>query len=87
MISDIVFSWNELTVTLMAWLAMVSLALGVDFGPEIYREKKARAQLTKSVAKLAERKIAKPTFDPNQTFQLGAFKIQPETARRRHARI
>jgi len=89
-IADIVFSWNELTVTLVAWLACVSLAVTADFAPEVYREKQARAQLMESVIMVAERRqVAKPiTFDPDATFQLGVFKIQPETVqKRRHAKV
>jgi len=93
-IADIVFEWNVLTSTMVAWLVCVSLAVAADAGPEMvrdaYREKKARAQLMESVTKMAERRqIAKPvTFDPDATFQLGVFKIQPEPAvRRRHAKV
>lgn len=90
MIADIVFDWNVLTATLVAWAAVVSLALGVDFGPDIYRERKARAVLTESVVRAHEiRRAAKPiTFDPDATFQLGVFKIEPQTVtKRRHAKV
>ena len=90
MIADIVFDWNALTTTLVAWALCVSLALAADFGPEVYREKKARAQLIETVARMAERRqVAKPiTFDPAATFQLGVFKIEkPPVTKRRHAKV
>lgn len=86
MIADILFEWNVLTSTIVAWLACVSLALAADFGPEIYRERKAHSKLAEGMARIAERKIATPSLDPDMTMQLGVFKIQPEPARRRHAR-
>jgi hypothetical protein len=87
-IADILLTWNELTATMVVWLGLVSLAVGLDFGPDIYRENKARAVLAESVAKAYERRQAEKTvtFDPDATFQLGTFKIQPVPVRRRHAR-
>lgn len=86
MIADILLSWNELTVTIVAWLACVSLALAADFGPEIYRERKAHSKLAEGMARIAERKIVPPAFNPDDTMQLGVFTIKPEPVRRRHAR-
>jgi len=90
-IDDVLFSWNEFTVTIAAWFACVSLAGAADFGPGAYREKKrerkARAQLEKTVLMLAERKNSarKPIlFDPDVTYQLRVYKTP---ARRRHAKI
>lgn len=89
MIADIVLAWNELTITLLVWFACVSLAVAADVGPEYYREKarerKARAQLEQSVQIIAAAKAFKVT-NGEVTIELGAFKIQPEPARRRHAR-
>lgn len=89
MIADILLTWNELTATMVVWLGLVSIAVGVDFGPEIYRENKARAVLAESVAKAYERRqIEKPlTFDPDATFQLGVFKIEKTPVKRRHAKV
>lgn len=90
MIADILLTWNELTATMVVWLGLVSIAVGVDFGPEIYRENKARAVLAESVAKAYERRRAeKPlTFDPDVTFQLGVFKMEkPAVIKRRHAKV
>lgn len=91
MIADIFFDWNVLTATLVAWSAVVSLTLGIDFGPEVYREHKARRVMeTVTLEKIAARRQAeKPiTFDPDATFQLGVYKIEKsETARRRHAKV
>lgn len=91
MIVDILFSWNELTITMASWLGIVSLALVVDFAPDIYRERKARARLEEAVellliAKTEEAKMQ--AFDPDQTFKLGVYKIEkPMPARRRHAKV
>jgi len=87
-IVDIVFSWNVLTATLVAWLAVVSLALAADFGPEIYRERKAHAKLQETVMRMAaQREARKPMPDPDETMQLGVFTIKPAPAKRRHARV
>jgi hypothetical protein len=89
-IEGILFDWNVLTTTLVVWMACVSLALAVDFGPDMYREKKARETLAESVIRMAEqRRNAEPiTFDPDATIQLGVFKIQPETIKHgRHAKV
>lgn len=91
MIVNILTEWNVLTATLVAWLATVSLTIGVDVAvdvvPDYYRKTRARAQLMKTFAKMAEqRQAAKPiTFNPDATMQLGVFKIQPAPVRRRHA--
>lgn len=90
MIADILLTWNELTATVVVWLGLVSIAVGVDFGPEIYRENKARAVLAESVAKAYERRQAeKPiTWGPDVTFQLGVFHIEkPAVVKRRHAKV
>lgn len=90
MISDILLSWNELTVTMAVWLTCVTTIVTVDFGPEIYREYKARHMLAKVTMELiakrqeAERKAAE-LINPDAAVQLGAFQIQPRPARRRHA--
>lgn len=88
MIADILLSWNELTITLVAWFSVVSLTVGADFGPEIYRERKARAQLVKSIAMVAAIKnkpnVAMVTGDTE--YQLGVFQIHPRPARRKHAK-
>jgi hypothetical protein len=90
-IADILLTWNELTATIVVWLGLVSLAVGLDFGPDIYRENKARAVLAESVAKAYERRQAEKTvtFDPDATFQLGTFKMEkpPVHQRRRHAKL
>ena len=84
MIEGIVLEWNVLTVTMAAWAWCVCVAVAVDFGPEIYRENRARAQLAKSVALAYERRRAeeRPMFDPDKTFQLGVYKIQPQSVKR-----
>lgn len=87
MISDIVFEWNTLTITLVVSVLCVSLAVAVDFGPELYREKKARDRLIKTMAMIAERKN-RPDYDPSKFFELGVFVIQPEPVqKRRHAKV
>ena len=92
MIADILFEWNVLTATLVAWIGTVFITVAADFGPEIYRENKARAQLVKTVARMAEqRQAAKPiTFNPDATtMALGVFTIQKPAVhvRRRHAKM
>ena len=91
MIADIVFDWNVLTATLVVWTACVSLAVAADFGPEVYRARKARRMMEKVALEMiaARRQAEKPiTFDPDATFQLGVYKIEKsEPARRRHAKV
>lgn len=91
MIVDILTQWNLLTAVLSAWLGCVALTVGLDVAvdvvPTYYRQTRARAQLTKTFARLAEeRQAAKPIeFNPDATMQLGVFQIQPAPVRRRHA--
>lgn len=87
MIDDIFFSWNELTITTVVWLACVSTAVAVDFVPEIYREKKARARLEETMKMVAERKITNPQSNPDETMQLGVFNLTPVPVKRRHAKV
>jgi len=87
-IGDILLSWNELTVTIVAWLAVVSLALTADFGPEIYREHKARHFMANvTIQAIAERRAREAKMNPDETMQLGVFTIKPAPAKRRHARV
>lgn len=44
MIADILLSWNELTATVVVWLAVMAIALGLDFGPEMYQHNKTVKQ-------------------------------------------
>ena len=87
MISDIVFSWNELTSTMVVWLAIVSMAWGIDFGPEIYRERKARATIMEGLAIEAEnRRYHAAQYIPHdETMPL--FVIEKPAGRRKHARV
>lgn len=95
MITDILLDWNHLTATMVIWVGVVTLVVGADFAPEIYREHKARHTMANITIKMiAARKAAEQEagekcipFDPNATFQLGVYKIQPAPARRRHARV
>ena len=91
MIAGILFEWNVLTATLAAWLGTVLITVAADFGPEIYRENKARAQLLETVTRMAEqRKAAKPImFHPDATMKLGVYNIQKPAVhvRRRHAKM
>ncbi|ATN93695.1 hypothetical protein SEA_SCAP1_46 [Streptomyces phage Scap1] len=89
MIADILTEWNLLTVVLAVWLGSVALTVGVDAAvdvvPDYYRKTRARAQLTKTMAMLAEQKKRVITFNPDETMKLGVFTIKPTPQRRRHA--
>jgi hypothetical protein len=88
-ITDILFSWNVLTVTMTIWATFVSLVVAADVGPEMYRDWETHKRYKKNVALLETGilKNAKPAFDPDKTMQLGVFKIEkPAPAKRRHAR-
>lgn len=88
MISDILLSWNELTATLVIWLGLVSLAVGVDFGPEIHRERKARATIMEGLAKEQEALRIYREAKLKQIHGEDLFLIQPATVqKRRHARV
>lgn len=89
MISDILLSWNELTVILAVWFSVVSLAVGADCGPEFLKERRAEARLKKAIESMAMAKAAEPpAFDPDVTFKLGVYKIEKEEpVKRRHARV
>lgn len=88
MIADIVFDWNVLTATLVAWAAVVSLTLGIDFGPEIYRERKARSTIMEGLAIEAEnRRYHAAQYTPNdETMSLFVIQ-QPPVTRRKHAKV
>jgi len=79
-IGDIFFSWNELTITLVAWFVVVSGVVAADFGPEIYREKKDHWH------EAHVQTAPKPTFDPDKTMKLGVFVMEKKQKHGRHAR-
>lgn len=78
MIEEVVFDWNVLTVTTTIWIGLVCLAVAADVVPDVYREEKARIDLAESAAWEHElRETQKPVvFDPEDTHQLGVYKIQ-----------
>jgi len=89
-IGDIVMDWNVLTTTMVIWASVVSLALGIDFGPDMYRERKARATIMEGLAKEAEERIQPftPQFVPHdETMPLFVIQRPDVPMRRKHARV
>lgn len=88
MIADIVFDWNVLTATVVAWAAVLSLTLGIDFGPSIYRERKARATIMEGLAVEAEnRRYHSAQYIPHDETMALFIIQQPTTTRRKHAKV
>lgn len=95
MIADILLSWNELTVIVALSLAVISLALAADVGPEIYQEKQYERKVnrkTKTVAAglrktlLAHAEaIETPAID--ETMALGVFVIDQPRKHGSHRRV